>query len=64
MMRGDQDGDRILRAETCSNDIHHFGVGRRLDNMPLLRDKLATTNERTLAPQADLLVNAGIKVGQ
>ncbi len=53
--RGDQHGDRILRNETCSNDTRHFGVGRRLENLPLLREKLAATNERCLALQADLL---------
>src|SRR5438105_2469561 len=56
--RGDQHGDRILRAETCSNDTRHFGVGRRLENLPLLREKLAATNERTLALQADLLATS------
>jgi hypothetical protein len=56
-VRGDRHGDRILRAETCSNDTRHFGVGRRLDNLPLLRDKLAATNNRTLALQADLLAS-------
>jgi hypothetical protein len=39
--RGDEQGDHILRHETCSNDTRHFGVGRRLENLPLLRDKLA-----------------------
>jgi hypothetical protein len=57
-VRGDQHGDRILRAETCSNDTRHFGVGRRLDNLPQLRDKLAATNERTLALQADLMASS------
>src|SRR6202165_4284532 len=46
----DHHPDRILRNETCSNDTRHFGVGRRLENLPLLRDKLAATNERCLAP--------------
>jgi hypothetical protein len=55
--RGDQHGDRILRAETCSNDTRHFGVGRRLENLPVLRQKLAATNERTLALQAELLAS-------
>src|SRR5204862_5022433 len=32
--RIDQHGDRILRTETCSNDTRHFGVGRRLQNLP------------------------------
>jgi hypothetical protein len=61
--RGDQHGDRILRAETCSNDTRHFGVGRRLQNLPLLRDKLAATNERTLALQAELLAST-VDTGQ
>jgi hypothetical protein len=55
--RGDHHGDRILRAKGCSNDTRHFGVGRRLENLPLLRDKLAATNERTLALQAELLAS-------
>lgn len=57
-VRGDQHGDRSLRAETCSNDTRHFGVGRRLENLPLLRDRLAATNERTLALQADLMASS------
>jgi len=61
--RGDQHVDRILRAETCSNDTHHFGVGRRLENLPLLRTKLAATNERTLGLQAELLSSA-VDTGQ
>jgi len=59
----DHHADRILRAETCSNDTRHFGVGRRLDNLPLLRDKLAATNERTLALQAELLAST-VDTGQ
>ncbi|GAC1459118.1 MAG: hypothetical protein PVSMB4_18510 [Ktedonobacterales bacterium] len=57
-VRGDDHHpDRIYRAETCSNDTRHFGVGRRLENLPLLREKLAATNERTLALQAELLAS-------
>jgi hypothetical protein len=55
--RGDRHADRILRNETCSNDTRHFGVGRRLENLPLLREKLAATNERCLALQAELLAS-------
>jgi hypothetical protein len=55
--RGDHHGDRILRAETCSNDTRHFGVGRRLDNLPHLHAKLAATNDRSLGLQADLLAS-------
>ncbi len=61
--RGDQHTDRILRNETCSNDPRHFGVGRRLDNLPLLRDKLAATNDRCLALQADQLAST-VDTGQ
>jgi DNA-binding transcriptional ArsR family regulator len=56
--RGDDHADRILRTETCSNDTYHFGIGRRLENLPLLRQRLATTNERCLALQAELLTSA------
>lgn len=61
--RGDQHSDRILRTETCANDTRHFGVGRRLDNLPALRDKLMATNERCLALQAALLASP-IDTGQ
>jgi hypothetical protein len=62
-VRGDQHSDRILRNETCSNDTRHFGVGRRLENLPLLRERLAATNERCLAEQAELLATA-VDTGQ
>ena len=62
-VRGDQHSDRILRNETCSNDTRHFGVGRRLENLPLLHEKLAATNERCLAEQAELLASA-VDTGQ
>jgi hypothetical protein len=61
--RGDGHADRILRTETCSNDTRHFGIGRRLENLPLLRQRLATTNERCLALQAELLTSA-VDTGQ
>jgi hypothetical protein len=57
-VRGDQHSDRILRTETCSNDAYHFGVGRRLENLPLLHQKLAATNERCMTEQAELLSSA------
>ena len=62
-VRGDQLSDRILRNDTCSNDTRHFGVGRRLENLPLLRERLATTTERCLTEQAELLASA-IDTGQ
>src|SRR5439155_3887436 len=48
-------GDRLLRTETCLNDTHHVGVGRRLKNLPLLKDHLTATTDRYLAQQAELL---------
>ena len=61
--RGDQQGDRILRTETCSNDTRHFGVGRRLENLRVLGDKLMATNDRCLELQAELLSSA-VDTGQ
>jgi hypothetical protein len=61
--RGDRHADRILRTETCSNDSRHFGIGRRVENLPLLRDKLLATNKRCLALQAELLAST-VDTGQ
>ena len=57
-VRGDQHSDRILRTETCSNDTYHFGVGRRLQNIPVLCEQFGATNERCLSEQAELLASA------
>jgi hypothetical protein len=61
--RGDQHSDRILRTETCCNDTYHFGVRRRLENLPRLHDKLQATNDRCLELQAELLASP-IDTGQ
>jgi hypothetical protein len=61
--RGDQHADRILRTETCCNDTYHFGVGRRLENLPALHDKLAGINTRCLELQAECLASP-IDTGQ
>src|SRR5438132_2123657 len=61
--RGDRHGDCILRNETTSNDTRHFGIGRRLQNLPLLREKLAATTERCLALQAEVLAST-VDTGQ
>ena len=50
-------GDRLLRTETCLNDTHDLGIGRRLDNLPALRERMATTNTRYLETQAELLAS-------
>jgi len=61
--RGDRHADRILRTETCSNDTRHFGIGRRVENLPLLQEKLLATNTRCLALQAELLAST-VDTGQ
>ena len=48
-------GDRLLRTETCLNDTYHLGIGRKLDNLPAIRQHLAATTDRYLAQQAELL---------
>ena len=55
-------GDRLLRTETCINDTHHLSVGRPLENLPTLIERMAATNDRYLDLQAELLdstVDAG-----
>src|SRR6266508_1792114 len=39
-------GDRLLRTETCLNDTHDLGIGRRLEHLPELRDRMLATNTR------------------
>ena len=50
-------GDRLLRTETCLNDTHDVGIGRRLANLPALREKMLATNARYLEAQAELLAS-------
>jgi len=47
--------DRLLRTETCLNDPRHIHVGRRLNNLGALEEKLRNTTDRYLAQQAELL---------
>ena len=47
--------ETLLRTETCINDPYHLNVGRRLDNLPKLVDRMAGTNQRFLEAQAELL---------
>jgi hypothetical protein len=48
-------GDRLLRTETCLNDTHDVGIGRRLEHLPALQERMLATNLRYLEAQADLL---------
>ena len=40
--------DRLLRTETCINNTYHLDIGRRLENLPALVDRMAGTNQRYL----------------
>src|SRR2546422_4963003 len=61
--RGPQRGTPLLRNATYTTVARHFGIGRRLENLPLLREKLAATNERCLALQAEVLAST-VDTGQ
>jgi len=50
-------GNRLLRTETCLNDTHHVAIGRHLENLPALKERLAATNARYLEAQAELLAS-------
>jgi hypothetical protein len=54
--------DRLLRTETCINNTYHLDIGRRLENLPAVIERMAGTNQRYLNLQAELLdstVDAG-----
>ena len=48
---------RILRTETCINDPYHLGIGRRLENLPTLVERMRETNARYPEVQAELLAS-------
>ena len=50
-------GDRLLRTETCVNNTYDLGVGRRLENLPALHERMRATNTRYLEAQAELLAS-------
>jgi hypothetical protein len=50
-------GDRLRRTETVLNDTHHLGIGRRLERLPELRERMLATNTRYLETQAELLAS-------
>jgi len=50
-------GDRLLRTETCLNNTYDVGIGRHLDNLPALRERMLATNTRYLETQAELLAS-------
>ena len=50
-----EQGDRLLRTETCLNDTYHLAIGRELDNLPAIKQHRAATTDRYLTQQAELL---------
>jgi hypothetical protein len=44
---------RALRTETTINDAYDFDIGRRLDNLPALRELGEAINERLIEHEAD-----------
>jgi hypothetical protein len=50
-------GDRLLRTETCLNNTYDLGIGRHLDNLPALKERMLVTNTRYLDAQAELLAS-------
>jgi DNA-binding transcriptional ArsR family regulator len=50
-------GDRLLRTETCLNNTYDLGIGRHLDNLPTLRERMLATNTRYLDAQAEVLAS-------
>lgn len=54
---------RLLRTETCVNNTYHLGIGRRLENLPAVVARMATTNQRYLDLQAELL-DSTVDTGQ
>jgi len=55
--------DRLLRTETCINDPYDLDIGRRLENLPRLVERMATTNGRYLDQQAEFL-DSTVDTGQ
>ena len=45
----------LLRTETRLNDTYHLAIGRKLDNLPAIKQHLAATTDRYLAQEAELL---------
>jgi hypothetical protein len=50
-------GDRLLRTETCLNNTYDLGIGRRLEHLPELRERMLATNTRYLDAQAEVLAS-------
>src|SRR5215207_5416688 len=49
--------ETLLRTETCINNTYHLNIGRRLENLPTLVERMTETNQRFLDAQAELLAS-------
>jgi hypothetical protein len=50
-------GGRLLRTETCLNNTYDLGIGRHLEHLPELHERMLATNTRYLDAQAELLAS-------
>jgi hypothetical protein len=50
-------GDRLLRTETCLNNTYDLKVGRHLEHLPELHQRMLAVNMRYLDVQAELLAS-------
>jgi hypothetical protein len=50
-------GDRLLRTQTCLNNTYDLGIGRHLEHLPELRERMLATNTRSLEAQAEVLAS-------
>ncbi len=50
-------GDRLLRTATCVNHTDDLAIGRHLDNVPALKERMPATNRRDLDAQAAVLTS-------
>jgi len=47
--------ERMVRVEAAGNDVRDYGVGKAVENLPALRNKLKTTTDNYLDVQQDIL---------
>lgn len=45
----------LLRTEPATNNVHDYGVGKAVENLPQLRDKMASIADHYLNVQQDIL---------
>ena len=45
----------MLRTEAASNNVNDYGVNKSVENLPVLRNALATINDNYLNVQQDIV---------